>query len=73
MTLRMLFITLYPIYKQKYLFPPKRDINTLQQSLKRGILHRLGFCQYKNYCKTSPTLGKIKEFSTSYEGFFEWY
>jgi hypothetical protein len=22
-----------------------------------------GFCQYKNYCQTSPTLGKIKEFS----------
>jgi hypothetical protein len=34
----------------------------LQQSLKTGILHRFGFCQYKNYCQTSPTLGKIKEF-----------
>jgi hypothetical protein len=39
-----------------------------KQSLKTGILHRFGFCQYKNYCQTSHTLGKIKEFYNSRTG-----
>jgi hypothetical protein len=45
------------------------DFN-VRDSLKTGILHRFGFSQYKNYCQTSPTLGKIEEFYNFYEGIF---
>jgi hypothetical protein len=40
-------------------------------SLKTGILHRSGLSQCKNYCQTSPTYGKIKEFCNCSRSFFQ--